>query len=103
MSGGAGEHIITLKVDELGYSSRVVAGTPPTAVNFSPPSWRIRYRYYLRGVGPENAEESSANIIGLSNQSGTYGTTNIVFPGFSDNILMARSLDTGAENLLFFG
>ena len=101
LSGGAGEHIITLNVDAIGYASRV-DGTQPRL--FSIDDWRIDYSFTVLGVGPTNTNDGPAGIdIGLARQSGSYGTANIVLPGFTDNQLMSASVTPGAENLLFFG
>ena len=104
LSGGAGEHIITLTVDSIGYASRVIEGSPSIAQSFIAANWEIKYYFTLQGVGPANpASPFGAFIIGRTVQNGSFGSANIVFPGFADSTLMNRSLESGAENLLFFG
>ena len=101
LSGGAGEHIITLNVDAIGYASRIDGTTPRL---FAPEDWRIGYVFRIIGVGPANAAgDGPALSIGFAEQRGSNGTANIVLPGFSDSALMMASVETGADNLLFFG
>ena len=101
LSGGAGEHLITLTVDAIGYDSRIDGTTPHL---FIPQNWEINYIFRVIGVGPANAAGNPAALTFASAvQRGAYGTTNIVLPGFTDSQLMMASTDTGAENLIFFG
>ena len=102
LSGVAGETIVTLTAEALGYDSRFIPGTPNTTIVFTPAGWSTDYLIRVVGTGP-TIGGVSANVSGLVNQNGTYGSANIVFPGFSDSSLMTRSLDDGAENLIFFG
>ena len=101
LSGGAGEHIITLTVDALGYASRVDGSQP---IIFIAEDWQTGYVFRVRGVGPQNAQGSAGAVAsGVARQKGDFGTANIVLPGFTDTAVMMASMETGAENLLFFG
>ena len=100
LTGGAGEHIITLTGDALGYASRVVSGTPQL---FLINEWFLDYLFVVQGVG--NTAPGVGIFTGATSvrQSGEYGTANIILPGFTDTQLMTASAQTGAENLIFFG
>ena len=100
LTGGAGEHIITLTVDAMGYDSRIIGNTPTP---FFPDNWNVVYFFTVIGVGTVKTGSTAAFEFSGAVQSGTYGSANIVLPGFQDANLMSFSTETGAENLLFFG
>ena len=101
LSGGAGEHIVTLTADAIGYASRLSGDTPQI---FRPSDWEIDYIFNVVGEGPQGPSGGNPALKGTGvTQSGTYGSANIVYPGFTDATLMSASNDTGASNLIFFG
>ena len=100
LTGGAGEHIITLNVEPIGYASRV-SGSSDEA--FTVNGWFIEYFFSVRGIGDIAAGEVRAIKSSVVTESGDFGTANIVLPGFTSGNLMALSTATGADNLVFFG
>ena len=101
VTGGAGEHTITLTAEAIGYDSGFDGDTP---IIYRPADWQIDYIFNVIGNGPQGSDESAPALKGASaTQNGTFGPATIVYPGFSDATLMGASTDTGAENLIFFG
>ena len=101
LSGGAGEHIVTLTAEAIGYASGFNGDIPQI---FRPSDWEIDYIFNVVGQGPQGPSGGNPALKGTGvTQSGTYGSANIVYPGFSDATLMSVSTGTGASNLIFFG